>query len=50
MNKKTNRYSPEVRKRFARMVLVNQGQHESRWPAILSISSRIGCAPQTPNE
>jgi transposase len=26
------------------------GQHESRWQAILSISSKIGCAPQTLNE
>jgi transposase len=26
------------------------GQHESRWAAILSISSKIGCAPQTLNE
>ena len=26
------------------------GQHESRWSAILSISSKIGCAPQTLNE
>lgn len=28
----------------------NQGQHDSRWSAILSISSKIGCAPQTLNE
>ena len=26
------------------------GQHESRWAAIVSISSNIGCAPQTLNE
>ena len=26
------------------------GQHESRWAAIVSISSKIGCAPQTLNE
>jgi len=32
------------------MVLSNEGQHESRWSAILSISSKIGCAPQTLNE
>ena len=31
MNKTTNKYSPEVRERAARMVLDNQGQHESRW-------------------
>jgi transposase-like protein len=50
MNKTTNKYSPEVRERSVRMVLDNQGQHESRWSAILSISSKIGCAPQTLNE
>ena len=27
----------------------NQGQHESRWSAILSISTKIGCAPQRLN-
>jgi transposase-like protein len=32
------------------MVLDNQGQHDSRWSAILSISAKIGCAPQTLNE
>ncbi len=26
------------------------GQHESLWSASLSISSKIGCAPQTLNE
>ena len=50
MNKTTNKYSPEVRERAVRMVLGNEGQHESRWSAILSISSKIGCAPQTLNE
>ncbi len=28
----------------------NEGQHESRWSAILSISAKIGSAPQTRNE
>ncbi|MBK45294.1 MAG: IS3 family transposase [Roseovarius sp.] len=50
MSKTTNKYSPEVRERAVRLVLDNQGQHESRWSAIVSISSKIGCAPQTLNE
>ena len=50
MSRTTNKYSPEVRERAVRMVLDNAGQHESRWSAILSISSKIGCAPQTLNE
>jgi len=50
MSKTTNKYSPEVRERAVRMVFENQSQHESRWSAIVSISAKIGCAPQTLNE
>ena len=50
MSKTMNKYSLEVRARAVRMVLGTAGQHESRWSAILSISSKIGCAPQTLNE
>ena len=50
MSKTTNKFSPEVRDRAVRLVLDNQGQHGSRWQAALSISSKIGCAPQTLND
>ncbi len=33
MSKTTNKYSPEERDRAVRLVLDNQGQHESRWSA-----------------
>lgn len=50
MSKTTNKYSPEVRERAVRLVREQQSQHESRWQAIVSISSKIGCAPHTLNE
>jgi transposase len=32
------------------MVLDHEGDHVSRWAAIVSIAGKIGCAPQTLNE
>lgn len=49
MSKTTNKYSPEVRERAVRLVFDNEGQHGSRWQAIMSIAAKIGCAPQTLN-
>jgi len=41
------RYSPEVRERAVRMVLTSEHDHPSRWSAIVSIASKIGCTPET---
>ena len=50
MSKITNKFSPEVRERAVRLVLDNEGQHASRWQAVMSIATKIGCTPQTLND
>ena len=32
------------------MVLDHEGEHSCRWATIMSVSAKIGCTPQTPDE
>jgi len=46
-NKRSNRFSPEVRTRAVRMVLEHQQEYASQWAAICAIAPKIGCTAET---
>ncbi len=45
---KAKRYSPEVRERAVRLLFEHERDYRSRWAALVSIASKIGCTPETP--
>jgi len=50
MNKKSNRFAPEIRERAVRLVQEHRGEYPSLWACIESIAPKIGCVPQALND
>jgi transposase len=42
-----NKYSPEVKERAVRLVQDSLADYDSKWAAVRSIASKIGCSPET---
>jgi transposase len=42
-----SKYPPELRERAVRLVLEQQGTHDSQWAAIGSIAEKMGCSSET---
>ena len=43
---RTSKYSPEVKERAVRMVVEHESEYGSRWAAVKSIASKIGCSAE----
>ena len=50
MNKKSHRFSPEVRERAVRLVQEHRGEYPSLCACIEPIAPKIACVPQTLND
>ena len=44
---RASKFSPEIRERSVKMVLEHQGEYESQWAAMASVSAKVGCTAET---